>query len=88
MRAQVDRWFERREEDLKVKGSFGSALADGIRDLRLGLRALVKRPLFTGVVVLVLTLGIGATSAIFTLVDGASRPWPGTQWPSHPDPTL
>ena len=69
VRAQVDRWFERREEDLKVKGTLGATVADGIRDLRLGLRALAKRPLFTGVVILVLALGIGATSAIFTLVD-------------------
>jgi len=69
VRAHVDRWFEKREEDLKVKGSLGATLADGIRDLRLGLRALAKQPLFSGVVILVLALGIGATSAIFTLVD-------------------
>jgi predicted permease len=69
IRARVDRWLEGREEDLRIKGSIGATLADGIRDLRLGLRALRKRPLFTGVVVLVLALGIGATSAIFTLVD-------------------
>ena len=67
--AEVDRWFERREEDLRVRGTLGSALADGLRDLRLGLRALGKRPLFTAVVILVLALGIGATSAIYTLVD-------------------
>jgi putative ABC transport system permease protein len=69
VRAQVDRWLERREEDLKVKGSFWAVLGDGLRDLRLALRALAKRPLFSGVVILVLALGIGATSAIFTLVD-------------------
>jgi len=69
VRAQVDRWLERREEDLKVKGSFWALLGDGLRDLRLALRALAKRPLFSGVVILVLALGIGATSAIFTLVD-------------------
>jgi predicted permease len=69
VRAQVHRYLQRREEDLRVRGSLGSTVADGIRDLRLGLRALGKRPLFTGVVILVLALGIGATSAIFTLVD-------------------
>jgi predicted permease len=69
VRAQVDRWLEKRAEDLKVKGSVWAVLGDGLRDLRLGLRALGKRPLFTGVVILVLALGIGATSAIFTLVD-------------------
>jgi predicted permease len=69
IRAEVDRWLQRREEDLRVKGSFASTLADGFRDLRLGIRALGNRPLFTGVVILVLALGIGATSAIYTLVD-------------------
>jgi predicted permease len=68
-KAQVERWLERREEDLQVRGGAGAILADGLRDLRLGIRGLAKRPLFAGVVVAVLALGIGATSAIFTLVD-------------------
>jgi predicted permease len=69
VRAEVDRWIERREEDLKMRGSVGAAIGDGLRDLRTGLRSLARRPLFTGVVILVLALGIGAVSAIFTLVD-------------------
>jgi predicted permease len=69
VRAEVDRWMEHREEDLRLRGSVGSAIGDGLRDLQTGLRALARRPLFTGVVVLVLALGIGAVSAIFTLVD-------------------
>jgi len=68
-KAQVDRWLERREEDLRQRGGFWSTLSDGVRDLRMGLRGLAKRPLFSGVVLLVLALGIGATSAIFTLVE-------------------
>ncbi len=40
-----------------------------VGDLRLGLRALAKRPVFSAVVVLVLTLGIGASTAIFTMVE-------------------
>ena len=44
-------------------------LADAFRDLRIGLRSLRGRPLFSAVVVLVLALGIGATTAIFTLLD-------------------
>ncbi|HEX3436843.1 MAG TPA: ABC transporter permease [Pseudacidobacterium sp.] len=39
------------------------------RDLRYGLRQLLKMPGFTVTIVLTLALGIGATSAIFTLFD-------------------
>jgi predicted permease len=44
-------------------------LADLARDLRYGLRALRRNPLFASVAVLTLALGIGANTAIFSLAD-------------------
>jgi putative ABC transport system permease protein len=53
-----------------------------LRNVRYGVRSLLKRPGFTSIAVLSLALGIGACTAIFSVVDGAllrSLPYPDAQ---------
>ncbi len=70
------RWSARREfgnsslmmDDSRNAWRFG-VLETSLQDIRYGLRTLRRNKVFTSAVILTLALGIGANTAIFTLVD-------------------
>ena len=71
----------------------GAALGEGLRDVRYGLRLLRRHAGFTAATVLTLTLSIGATTAIFSVVDAVLLQPPSfsdperlvTLWQTDPD---
>ncbi len=67
----IDALMEKKET-IRMTGLFN--------DLRFAVRGLLRRPGFTAIAVLTLALGMGATTAVFTLLDGVMlRPLPYTQ---------
>jgi putative ABC transport system permease protein len=46
-----------------------NAIDSTFRDIRYGVRSLLMRPGFTAIAVVILALGIGATTTIFSVVD-------------------
>jgi len=57
----------------------GVFLEDFLRDLKFGLRGLRKRPVFALTAILTLSVGVGMTTTMFTLVDAVVlRPLPGS----------
>ncbi len=61
-------------------GRPGSPLRNSVHDVRYGLRVLVREPTFSIVAILALALGIGANTAIFSVIDAVIlRPLPFEQ---------
>ena len=71
--------IERRKDEIRDTRA-ASVVEHLARDVRLVLRALRRSPVFTAVIVLSLGLGIGATTAVFSVVDNLLvRPLPVAQ---------
>src|SRR5579872_2952062 len=72
------------QQTLPVHGLWFASHAPMLEDLRYGLRILIRNPGFAVVAILTMALGIGANTAVFSLIDGILlRPLPGIADPSR-----
>jgi predicted permease len=73
--------IERTKDDVRDERP-GMMLENGMRDLKHGFRLLKRSPGFATVAVLTIALGIGATSAIFSVINAVALkplPYPGSE---------
>jgi putative ABC transport system permease protein len=76
-RSRVDRFVDAIEARPAASRGGWLMMAHMVRDVRYAIRQLVRAPAFTTVALLTLALGIGATTAVFSFVDGVLlRPLP------------
>jgi len=71
--------FERVKDDVRDERP-GMMLENGVRDLRHGIRLLARSPGFAATAIVTIALGIGATSAIFSVINAVALkplPYPG-----------
>ena len=70
MRLRKEAWHGHTPPSPRPSKGVGEMLGALLRDVRLTVRGLLRKPLFALTVILSLAVGIGANASVFTLVDG------------------